>query len=46
MNDETMETRAQTWEDDHPWISLMACSADDDTLDEVICYTLDELRFE
>ena len=40
MNDETMETQA-SWEESHPWL----VQDEDDSVDEVIRYTLDELRF-
>ena len=44
MNDETQETLA-LWEASHPWLSSLTQQDEDDSLDEVIRYTLDELRF-
>lgn len=44
MNDETQETQA-LWEESHPWLSSLTQQDEDDSLDEVIRYTLDELRF-
>lgn len=43
MNEETMETQAPSWEESHPW--LVSPEDDEDSVDEVIRYTLDELRF-
>ncbi len=43
MNDETMETQESSWEEAHPW--LASPKDDEDSVDEVIRYTLDELRF-
>ncbi len=42
MNEETKETQ-ESWEESHPWLSKM--TTQDDYVDEVIRYTLDELRF-
>ena len=45
MNEETNETQ-ESWEESHPWLSGQQSQEDeDDSLDEVIRYTLDELRF-
>ena len=44
MNQETMEEQTLSWEDSHPWLSRMT-AAEEDSIDEVIRYTLDELRF-
>ena len=44
MNDETKETQ-ESWEELHPWLSALTKQDDDDSVDEVIRYTLDELRF-
>lgn len=44
MNEETMETQT-SWEESHPWLSRLTAQQDEeDSLDEVIRYTLDELR--
>ncbi len=45
MNQEKSETQEATWADEHPWLAQMATVEDDDSVDEVIRYTLDELRF-
>ena len=44
MNEETKETQV-SWEEFHPWLSVLTKQDEDDSVDEVICYTLDELRF-
>ena len=44
MNEETKETQ-KSWEESHPWLSKLTQQGEDDSLDEVIRYTLDELRF-
>ena len=44
MDQDTQETQAQTWEESHPWLSQMTGKDDEDTIGEVIRYTLDELR--
>lgn len=43
MNDETMDTQ-ELWEEYHPWLST-ASQDEDDSVDEMIRYSLDELRF-
>ena len=43
MNEETKETQA-TREESHPWLCRLTSQDEDDSLDEVIRYTLDELR--
>ncbi len=43
MNEETKDTQ-ESWEASHPWLSLQEQADGDDSLDEVIRYTLDELR--
>ncbi len=45
MNEETNETQAVSWEESHPWLSQLSVQDTDDSVDEVIRYTLDELRF-
>ena len=44
MNEEMKETQAG-WEESHPWLSMLTHQDEDDSVDEVIRYTLDELRF-
>ena len=45
MNEETKETQG-SWEESHPWLPKLTTSQDeDDSVDEVIRYSLDELRF-
>ena len=45
MDQETREAQAPLFEESDPWITLKAEAEEDDSLDEVIRYTLDELRF-
>ena len=45
MNQEKSETQEATWSDEHPWLAQMATVEVVDSVDEVIRYTLDELRF-
>ena len=44
MNDEMKETQ-ESWEESHPWLSKLTARDEEDSVDEVIRYTLDELRF-
>ena len=44
MNEETKEP-LESWVDSHPWLSGLTRQDEDDSVDEVIRYTLDELRF-
>ena len=44
MNEEAKETQ-ELWEETHPWLSELTQPEEEDSLDEVIRYTLDELRF-
>ena len=44
MNEETKEL-TESWVDSHPWLSHLTKKEEDDSVDEVIRYTLDELRF-
>ncbi len=44
MNQDTQETQTQTWEESHPWLSQQTGNDDEDSIGEVIRYTLDELR--
>ena len=43
MNEETQETQ-ESWGDSHPWLSGITKQDENDSVDEVIRYTLDELR--
>lgn len=43
MNQENAETQ-RSWEESHPWLSALTNREEDDSVDEVIRYTLDELR--
>jgi len=45
MDQETKEAQAPLFEESHPWIMLKTDTEEEDSLDEVIRYTLDELRF-
>ena len=44
MYDETKEVLT-AWEGSHPWLSDVTKQDEDDSVDDVIRYTLDELRF-
>lgn len=44
-NQENREPQAPLLGDSHPWITLKPEAEELDTVDEVIRYTLDELRF-
>ena len=39
-----MEQQYSAWEESHPWLAELT-QAEDDDVDEVIRYTLDEIRF-
>lgn len=43
MNEDSSkeETQTSAWDEEHPWLTV---PEDDDPLDEVIRYTLNELR--
>ena len=46
MNQEAAaETQKLTWAEEHPWLAQMVTMDDEDSVDEVIRYTLDEIRF-
>ena len=45
MNQEKTETQEWPSADEHPWLAQMPTSEDEDSVGEVIRYTLDELRF-
>ncbi len=40
----TLEEQVSAWEASHPWLAEPA-SPEEDDVDEVIRYTLDEIRF-
>ena len=44
MNEDAKETQEPSWDENHPWLSRQTATEDDDSVDEVIRYTLDELR--
>ena len=44
MNQETAETREMTFAESHPWL-VLAAEQEDDSVEEVIRYTLDEIRY-
>ena len=44
MNQDVQETQTQSWEESHPWLSQWTNQEEEDSVDEVIRYTLDELR--
>ena len=44
MNEQSMETQLSSWEEAHPWLSRRAETEEEDSVDEVIRYTLDEIR--
>lgn len=41
----TLAETETTWEESHPWLSKPTTQDEEDSVDEVIRYTLDELRF-
>ena len=46
MNQEKRErTQEIAWAEAHPWLVQIPAAEDEDSVDEVIRYTLDELRF-
>ncbi len=45
MNQENTEVQLTPWEAAHPWIARLLSDEDADDMDEVICYTLDEIRY-
>ena len=44
MNQETADTQGRTFAEFHPWL-VQTTAPEDDTVEEVIRYTLDEIRF-
>ena len=46
MEEVALEEHVSAWEESHPWLTLSKDTApQDDEVDEVIRYTLDEIRF-
>lgn len=45
MNQEQVESQEMLRAEEHPWLAQMPASEDEDTVGEVIRYTLDEIRF-
>ena len=45
MNQEQADPQELSRADDHPWLTQMPASTDEDSVGEVIRYTLDEIRF-
>ena len=43
MNEETAEISV-SWEESHPWLSEMTGAEEEDSMDEMVRYALDELR--
>ena len=44
MNQETAEMQTETFAEYHPWL-MQPADSEEDTVEEVIRYTLDEIRF-
>lgn len=44
MEEAALEEQASAWDISHPWLAE-GPAAEEDDLDEVIRYTLDEIRF-
>ena len=46
MYEDTQEAQAPLWEDSHPWlVSIPSAKEEEDSVDEMIRYSLDEIRF-
>lgn len=45
MNQTKSESQESTWAEEHPWLAQLTVAENNDSVDEVIRYTLDELRF-
>lgn len=45
MNEESTETQDITFRDSHPWLLLQQAEQEEESVDEVIRDTLEELRF-
>lgn len=44
MNQENTDTLTLSFAESHPWLAITA-EAEDDSVEEVIRYTLDEIRY-
>lgn len=44
MNQETADAQTETFAESHPWLA-QAMDREEDSVEEVIRYTLDEIRF-
>ena len=44
MEEERQEQQYSAWAEEHPWLTEQTAAGEDD-VDEVIRYTLDEIRF-
>ena len=44
MEEETLEQQFSVWQESHPWLAETSSGGEED-VDEVIRYTLDEIRF-
>jgi hypothetical protein len=44
VKEETLEQQYSAWEESHPWLAEPSSVGEED-VDEVIRYTLDEIRF-
>jgi len=40
-----VETQETSWVESHPWLSKIPETEEEDSIGEVVRYTLDELRF-
>ena len=45
MNQEQVESQEMLRAEEHPWLAQIPSSEDEDSVGEVIRYTLDEIRF-
>ncbi len=45
MEIEVTQEQVTSWDEAHPWLSQMPDSEEEDSLDEMIRYALDELRY-
>ena len=45
MNEGTSEAQVFFWEEAHPWLSGLSRDPEEDSIDETMRYSLDELRF-
>ncbi len=44
MNQETLEKQLSAWMEAHPWLSQLTAAEEEDSVDEMVRYALDELR--